>query len=188
MNPLPEQDAVRLDSPERYRETLTAYAPAVLAKAVEEQLREPAVRSAAVADLPGELRPALALLPYVSATGWSVEDLRELLRHLGCSAPEKSIRAFLGLGMFALHLPRTPVKNIQMLDFVVAGWRQAEAILVPHPALMHEGGKSPFRLPQQGLAQTVRNVRENDGLEFLLRVAVLWQRVLQIPLKLTMQG
>ncbi|MBI3467032.1 MAG: helicase-associated domain-containing protein, partial [Planctomycetes bacterium] len=145
-------------------------------------------RSLAVADLPCEARPALALLPYVSCGGRSVVDLRDLLLHLGCSTPEKSLRAFLGLGLFALHIPRSPVKNIQMLDFIVAGWMQSEAMLVPHPALTHEGGKSPFSPPRQGVTRTVRNLRESDGLEFLLRVAALWQRVLQTPLKLTMEG
>jgi hypothetical protein len=165
---------------------VTGKSPAILTKAIEEHLRKPAARAAAVADLTADMRPALALLPYVPVGGWCVEDVRDLLRQLGCAAPEKAVRALIGLGLLALYVPDLPVKNVQMLEFVLAGWRQSEVRLVPYPALAHDPGYLPFKPPRHGVTEDVRTRRVTDGLELLLRVAALWQRVLQTPLKLTM--
>src|SRR5262245_48442009 len=112
----------QVGSSDLYRSVLSQYSPSVLrgirdhldlartgqsvgylVKATEEYLREPARRASALAELPGELRPVLALLPHVPATGWHVEEMRELLRYLGCRVPDRAIRALLSLGFLALH-------------------------------------------------------------------------------------
>jgi len=163
---------------------VAARSPAHLVRAIEEYLRDSAGRAAATSDLPKELRPALALLPFMPVSGWRIEEMRELLRYLGYVAPEKPLRAFLGLGLLALHAPQWRVETLRHFDLALNGWGGEQLSLVAHPALSNHEIGSLFTSPTRGHRQ-IRNTKETDGLEFVLRVAVLWQRIGESPLRLT---
>src|SRR5262245_38054557 len=171
------RDHLELDAPVR--------SPARLVKSIEAYLREPAHRTAALADLPSELRPVLALLPYVPPSGWRLEEMRELLRFIGCSVPDKALRAMLGLGFLALHAPNWRVETLRHFDLALNGWEGEQLSLVCHPALANQLATPAFQPAKKSIVRHVRNVREADGLEFLLRVAVLWERIAQSPIRLT---
>jgi Helicase conserved C-terminal domain len=187
-----------------YRCTLSRYSPSVLrgirdhleldtavrspirlVKAIEEHLREPVHRTAALADLPSELRPVLLLLPYVPPTGWRLEEIRELLRYVGCSVPDKALRAMLGLGFLALHAPNWQVETLRHFDLALNGWEGEQLSVVCHPALANQLATPAFQPAKKSIVRNVRNIRESDGLEFILRVAVLWERIAQSPIRLT---
>src|SRR5262245_27508808 len=187
-----------------YRSTLSRYSPSVLrgirdhleldttvrspvrlVKVIEEYLREPAHRTAALADLPSELRPVLALLPYVPAAGWRLEEMRELLRYVGCSVPDKALRAMLGLGFLALHAPNWQVETLRHFDLALNGWEGEQLSVVCHPAWANQVATPAFQPSKKCMVRNVRNARESDGLEFLLRIAVLWERIAQSPIRLT---
>ena len=204
MTVLPDDLLPPTDAAELYRMTLLNYSASVLrgirdhleiktsvrspqqlVKAIEEHLRDPARRAAALADLPGEYRQVLALLPYVPVSGWRIEEIRELLRHAGCAIPEKAIRAMLGLGLLALYAPAWRVETLRHFDSALNGWEGEQPTVVAHPSIAQHFTGTPFERLKRGLIRKVRNVREADGLELLLRVAVLWERIAQTPLRLT---
>ena len=187
-----------------YRATLSRYAPSVLrgirdhlelrvsartpshlVRAIEEYLREPTHRTVALNDLPSELRPVLGLLPYLPGAGWRLEELREVLRYVGCTVPEKAIRAMLGLGFLALNAPNWQVETLRHFDLALNGWEGEQLSVHAHPALSHQFTTPLFGPIKRGVVRGVRNARESDGLELPLRVAVLWERIAQSPLRLT---
>jgi hypothetical protein len=198
-----ERDSPR-DVSDPYRSTLLRYSPSVLrgirdhleldtsarapdrlAKAIEEHLRDPAHRNQALADLPTEIRPILALLPFVPQHGWRLEELRDLLRYVGCAVPDKAIRAMLSLGFLALHARDWQVETLRHFDLALNGWEGEQLSVVCHPAFAHQVTTPVFNPPKRSIVRQVRNTRASDGIEFLLRVAVLWERIAQAPIRLT---
>jgi hypothetical protein len=192
------------DSAGLYRSTLSGYSvsvlrgirdqldldvstrsPAKLVKAIEDHLREPSQRAVALADLAVELRPILGLLPFVPPSGWRLEEFRELLRYVGCSVPDKALRAMFGLGLLVLHAPNWQVEGPRHFDLALNGWEGEQLSVVSHPALANLLGIPAFQPPKKRIVRNVRNVRESDGLELLLRIAVLWERIAQTPIRLT---
>jgi hypothetical protein len=207
MSVLPQGPWCRDEPVDLYRAVLSGYGPGVLrgirdhleldasikssaqlARTIEEHLRDPAHRTAALADLPRELRPALALLPYVPATGWSVEDLRGLLRYTGCRTPDRAIRALLGLGLLMLRGVPYRLDTPRAFDSALDDWEGELLQLIPHPSLAQDTARSPIDPPRSGVTHEAHGVRESDGRELLLRVAVLWQRIAESPLRLTQQS
>jgi hypothetical protein len=204
MSTPPDEVLTSPDSSCPYRATLSKYSPSVLrgirdhlelqvsarsphhlVKAIDDYLREPAHRAAALNDLPSELRPVLGVLPYLPVSGWRLEELREVLRYVGCPVPEKAILAMLGLGLLALVAPNWQVETLRHFDLALNGWEGEQLSVVAHPALEHQFTTSLFGPSKRGLIRDARNERESDGLELLLRVAVLWERIAQTPLRLT---
>lgn len=198
------EELTSTDSSCPYRSTLSRYSPSVLrgirdhlelqvsarspshlVKAIEEYLHEPTHRTVALNDLPSELRPVLGLLPYVPAAGWRMEEMREVLRYVGCTVPEKAIRALLSLGFLALHAPSWQVETLRHFDLALNGWEGEQLSVLAHPALAHQFTTALFGPTKRGVIRSARNARESDGLEFPLRIAVLWERIAQSPLRLT---
>jgi hypothetical protein len=192
------------DAPSPYRAALEQYAPSVLrgirdhielksaartpdklAVAIEERLRDSEARAEVAAEFPTDMRLALALLPYMPARGWRTDEMRELLRYAGCAVPEKSLRALLASGLAALGGPAGWVETPRHFDLALNGWTGEELRLLPHPAARHQFTAPLFDPPKKGAARQVRNERESDGLEFLLRVAVIWQRIAESPIRVT---
>jgi hypothetical protein len=163
----------------------SARSPARLVKSIEEYLHKSENRSDALDGFPAELRPVLTLLPYVPSTGWRLEEMRELLRYMGCQVPDKALRAMLGLGFLALHAPNWQVETLRHFDLALNGWEGEQLSVVGHPALADQQASPVFAPSKQSVVRNVRNVRETDGLELLLRVAVLWERIAQSPIRLT---
>jgi hypothetical protein len=206
MSAMPDHVRIRSDCIDPYRQVLADYAPPLLrgichhlelrvsgrtasylAQAIYDRLNDAAHRVDAAADLPGDWQPALALLPYMPAAGWSVAELRELLGYR-CATPDKAIRALLGLGLLALYVPHWRVAGMQDFDHALAGyWDNEPSRLVPHPALAQQPLARFFEPPQHAIAE-VPSARASDGRELLIRVAVLWQRVAQSPVRLTQQA
>ncbi len=162
-----------------------ARTPERLAVAIEERLADSEARAEVTAEFPSDMRTALALLPYIPSRGWRTDEVRELLRYAGCAAPEKSLRALLATGLAALGGPAGWVETPRHFDLALNGWTGEELRLVPHPAVRHQFTVPLFDAPKKTAARQVHNERESDGLEFLLRVAVIWQRVAESPIRVT---
>ncbi len=207
MSAMPSPEGGRAGSADLYRSVLAKYSAPVLrgvrdrldlsapgqsatqlVKAIEEHLCDPSHRTAAVSDLAPELRPALAVLPHMPQAGWRADELREVLRYLGCRTPDKAIRALLALGLIALDAPTRRVQTVQQFDQLLAEWGGESLLLVPHPAFTHQSVGIVEDPPRRGLTRSVRGARESDGRELLLRAAVLWQRIAESPLRLTQDG
>lgn len=143
---------------------------------VVDRLAEPRMAERLLADLPHGSRAAVGLFAVTESYAWSAPGLALALAALGI-APDEAVYPLLERGLLALRDP-DPAPN------------PSPATLVAHPAaivaartVLPEGD-----LPEPVPAGAVRQVREADGLEPILRMAAVWQRVAEGPLRQTQQG
>lgn len=142
-------------------------------------------------------RVALALMAHSRQNLWPVGSLVEMLVTLGHSDGLGAVQALLEAGLLYPYLfplgPETPTnqpltaKNrIKELDFWLA---QALAPQVfAHPAIIERALGDPVPLPEcPGAVALTASPQEADGLEWLLRLGVLWQQVAEAPLRRTQQ-
>jgi hypothetical protein len=159
---------------------------AALADELTEQLDSPAAVARLLADLDGPARQVLALFGMTETTMWPVVGLRHTLSTLAVE-PTPVISELLDRGLLAVDTPLDP----HPIDGF-AGWSQEvssnSAQLRVHPsvpqgvrAVQPAGKLRPCDAP-------VVQVRESDGLEPVLRLGALWQRVGVEPLRQTQHG
>jgi len=190
----------------QYRAALARYDGAtIVALARESGLgdpppgREPA--AAAVADflaegrsasrLVGGLEPAsrlvLGLFGLTETPGWPVRGLGHALACLGVETRE-ALGPLLRVGLVVAA--RDGSGYLRDPEAVLDGGPSAAGTLLAHPAAAAVArttlpGWGGLALPRSG---PVRKARESDGLEPLLRMAVVWQRADEAPLRQTQQG
>lgn len=131
-------------------------------------------------------RLALSLFALTERNSWPAAGLDRSLRLLGVG-PAEALRDLLVLGLLAARFgPERPWSVHPARLFDGPGWADAE--LLVHPAALAAARTVlPGRWdPPRG--GPIRQVRENDGLEPILRLAALWQRVDETPLRQTQQG
>jgi hypothetical protein len=142
--------------------------------------------SALVAELNPGARQALSLFALTESTVWPLVSLRQALVTLGVN-PDPAIVELLDRGLFAADAadPQLPVDTFER-------WIDASAY---HPAFLrvHPSVPQAVRVvrPQAKLptcTAPVVQIRESDGLEPVLRLGALWQRVGVEPLRQTQQG
>jgi hypothetical protein len=164
----------------------TSSRPTAVAAELTEQLDSPAAVASLLARLGHPERLALGLFAAVDSTIWPWSTLSDTLRLLDVD-PRSSLLRLLEPGLVAIEAPwnRDPIA-----DFETELSRPASSALRVriHPTV---AGTARVRIPAGTLPRTaapVSQVREADGLEAILRLAVLWQRVAQEPLRQTQHG
>jgi hypothetical protein len=158
---------------------------ASLANGIADRLGEPRVAERLLAGLPLESKLAMSLYAVTETSTWPCDAMSHALGCLGIEARE-AVRPLVELGLVVVStFEGTAVRHIERaLDPENA----PGSSLVAHPAAVAgartvlPGGRE---LPR---ADSVRQVRESDALEPILRLAVVWQRVLEAPLRQTQQG
>lgn len=160
--------------------------PPALPDAVNDRLSDSRTLGEQLASLDPGARLALGLLTIVDAAPWPVIGLALTLRLLDVE-PIETIKSLLERGLLAIQ-GGDPGVTVGDLASLLIGEIAVSLTLVPHPDALSASrtvvpeGTRPNHLDQ------VRQVREADGLEPVLRLAALWQRVGEAPLRQTQQG
>ena len=184
--------ALRLYEPSRLYEmhaTLGLHEPSPrsgsLAAAIADRLAESRTAERAIAGLSLGPRLALSLFALTEAPSWPLPGLAHALSCLGV-APAPAIQTLLERGLLAVRLGDG--SSVTSIARIVADDSPARATLFAHPAalanartVLPEGDRPPVAGP-------VRHEREADGLEPVLRLAAIWQRVEEAPIRQTQQG
>lgn len=156
-----------------------------LPDAIADRIAEPRMAERLVAGLPLGSRAALGLIALAEANAWPAAGLALGLACLGVEF-EPAIRRLLETGLIAAR-PGDSFESVVEYDQVL-GPRLGTTTLLAHPSasnaartVLPEGDAPPESGP-------VRQVRESDGLEPVLRLAAAWQRIAEGPIRQTQQG
>jgi len=134
---------------------------------IVDRLAEPRMANALLALLPGAARTVMGLFAVTESSIWSAPGLGLAIAALGLD-PDESVNPLL-----ETRPPRPPRAGRCP--------NPAPARLLAHPAAMKAARTI---LPDRELptvSRNVRQVREADGLEPILRIAAVWQRVVRGP-------
>ena len=157
-----------------------------LAGELTDELDSPAVLSTIRAELDDDARLALSLFGLTESPSWPLSGLRHAASALGADA-EQVVLGLLERGLLALD----PGDDAgQPFEFAsrLASADPNELELWVHPALSHGVRIQPPSRAVLQAAGPVGQIREPDGLEPILRLAALWQRIGAEPLRRTQQG
>ena len=163
----------------------------------------PAILDRRTADLEPAPRRLLALIGHSRQPSWDLGNLVEMMLALGCTDGLQPVFALLEAGLLYPRLPsdgaKVRIKTFeQWLAFpgatglavftlpLIASRAVGEDLGLPDLSLTDEGAQdgasgSSFILHPSSF-------QEADGLEWLLRMAVLWQQTAAAPLRRTQQG
>jgi len=167
-----------------------------------------------IKDLPPACRLVLALIGHGQQPRWAVGSLVEMLMMLGHEDGLKPIKVLIETGLLfpassSTNTARLRLKNIDIWLAQASGpmvftLPQVAARAIGEPLGVAEGGTGflarpadappnkdidALRLRTDGLGSPSHGqVYEADGLDWPLRLAVLWQSVTAAPLRRTMQG
>jgi hypothetical protein len=166
-------------------------------------VENPAVLDRRRADLDADARRLLALIGHSRQPTWDLGNLVEMLLALGCPDGLQPVFALLQAGLLFPRLPeggRPPrIKSFeQWLGFPGAsGLSVFTAPLIASRAVGEDLGLPDLSQGSgvRGQESEVRDssgpltpVHEADGLEWLLRIAVLWQQASSTPFRRTQHG
>jgi hypothetical protein len=159
--------------------------PLASADEITEHLDQGAVVDALIGRLANGPRLALSIFALTEATSIPAAALMHTLGILGAS-PVDSIVRLLDLGLAALETP-FELGQVDEFEAVLAQPTVNVTRVRIHPAVPSSVRTA---VPANGLPTSVEvsQLRESDGLEPLLRLGALWQRVGIEPLRQTNQG
>jgi hypothetical protein len=160
--------------------------PVGSADEITEALDRPATVEALVARLPLGSRFALSFLGLTETTSIPLPELSRAVRLLGAE-PQSAIVPLLELGLLAVELrgESAPVDDFQaILNQGNQNWVRFRI----HPAVPRgiRTVRPAAQLPKAG--GSIAQIRESDGLEPIVRLGALWQRVRVEPLRQTNHG
>jgi hypothetical protein len=166
--------------------------PSTLAADLTEGLDSASAVSELVSGLGSDAKVAVSLFGLTETTAWPYQGLAHALTTLGLE-PRIAILGLLERGLLALDglAGPAPVGGDQPTidDFAERIERGASSMVVRiHPSvpqavrIMRPGGEL------KSYAGPVGRIRESDGLEPVLRLGAVWQRVGVEPLRQTQQG
>jgi hypothetical protein len=148
-------------------------------------LTNPPVIDRRIKDLPPAARKLLALVGLSRRPRWKVGHLITLLASLGHAEGFAPVQAALEAGLLFPEL----LADSPALDDFAAWLGQAgtlSAVVFVHPAVAARARGEDLGLPDLASADdTGGSPRTADGLEWLLRLAALWQQVHAGPVRLT---
>jgi hypothetical protein len=159
--------------------------PSALAGLIAERLAEPRAVEPVVAQRSAGARIALSLFALTETAAWSMLGLGHALRCLGVN-PVLTVQELAAVGLLAVSAKGEiepvpdPARRVET--------DPANTILHAHPAAMSTARTVLPEAEPLPIAGSVRQVREADGLEPILRLAAVWQRVAESPLRQTQQG
>ncbi len=154
----------------------------------------PAVLDRRLQDLDAAARQVLALIGHSRQPCWPVGNLVELAMSLGQSDGLRPIFDLLGAGLLYPHLGPAG-SRVKTFEQWLAYPPPGGLLVFTLPSIAARAVGEDLGLPD--LSQTadaatggppVAAVQEADGLEWLLRLAILWQQVAAAPLRRTQQG
>lgn len=153
-----------------------------LVAAIHDRLGETRYVTSLLGRMPYPSRLAMSLLAIGESAPWPLAGLDHALRCLGVDARE-ALGALAEHGLIVLYDPASRLRELApALEPASATWISAHpAALASTRAVAPEGAAPPACGP-------VKDIREADGLEPILRLAVVWQRVEEAPLRQTQQG
>jgi hypothetical protein len=161
-----------------------------LAAELADRLESPATLAGLLAGLDPAGRVALGLFGFTEAPVWPAAGLARALRLLGLD-PAPTLDGLLATGLLAERPPRVErVGPAGASGGGVPAVAASDRELVVHPAAL-EAARTALPDPEAAGLPTVaaaRLARESDGLEPILRLAALWQRVADAPLRQTQGG
>jgi hypothetical protein len=141
-----------------------------------------------LADLRPEERKLLAFVGHSRQPRWKVGSLLELLTAVGHAEGTRPVLALFEAGLlypeFGDHV--APLRSFEQW----LGQASATGFAVfAHPHVTARAVGENLGLPDcPGLVREAAAAHEADGLEWLLRLAIVWQQVLVAPLRQTQQG
>lgn len=159
--------------------------PQALAGVITDRLAEPKVIERLIAGLATGSRLAASLFSVTESTSWPLAGLTHALACLGVD-PVPAIRGLSDVGLLAVWLGTDggPVYDIaKILDGETGG----RVELLAHPSLLTAMRTTLPEAEQLTPSGPVSSIREADGLEPVIRLAAIWQRVLEEPLRQTQQ-
>jgi hypothetical protein len=160
--------------------------PAGNADEITEHLDLPSAVEALVSRLPNASRLTLSIMALTETTSIPLAWLTHVLRILGAEPTSAVVRP-LELGLLAIE-PNLELGPIDDFQAVLEQGTRARVRLRVHPAVLNAVRTTT---PEAELPKTigpVSHVRESDGLEAILRLGALWQRVGAEPLRQTHHG
>jgi hypothetical protein len=159
--------------------------PSALAGLIAERLAEPKTVEPVVAQRSPGARMALSLFTLTETAAWPMLGLAHALRCLGVD-PVPAVQELAASGLVAVAAKGhgepvpDPARRVEA--------EPASTLLRAHPTAMAAARTILPEGEPLPLAGPVRQVREADGLEPILRLAAVWQRVGEAPLRQTQQG
>ena len=163
--------------------------PGRLPSAISEFLAEPKVAERVLVGLEKDSRLVLSLFALTESPIWPLEAVEHSLAILGVELVG-AIMPLLETGLLVFG------KEDNILVHDLARWlenrpdRRRERSLIAHPAAL-SAVRTVLPIVEAGSlppVESVRQIREADGLEAILRLAVVWQRVSEAPLRQTQNG
>ncbi|MFM7150362.1 MAG: hypothetical protein ACKO23_11010, partial [Gemmataceae bacterium] len=161
-------------------------------------LENPAVLDRRLGDLPLESRRMVALIGHSRQSEWSLGNLIEMIMALGHEDGLAAVTSLLDAGLLfpVFDLTTASSRKNQLASFAQwlgnAGTIPLTVFSPPQVARRAIGvdlGLPDLSPLEKGLASPlVSRPLEADGLEWLLRLGVLWQRVGSASLRRTLQG
>ncbi len=154
-------------------------------------VENPAILDRRVQELEPASRQLLALMARSRQPRWVLGNLVELAMALGHPDGLKPVFALLEGGLLYPDGAGS-IKSFEQWLVAAAG---ADLVVFTHPVIASRAANEPLDLPDlsekpssTSALRTSHSELESDGLEWLLRLAVLWQQVAALPLRRTMQG
>ncbi|HVS36015.1 MAG TPA: helicase-associated domain-containing protein [Gemmataceae bacterium] len=172
-------------------------------------VENPAVLDRRRADLEPDARRLLALIGHSRQPTWDLGNLVEMTLALGAPDGLAPVFALMQAGLLFPRLPESGAVRIktfeQWLAFptatglavfttpLIASRAVGEDLELPDLSSKDEGGRTKDKGKQGDAAHSSfllppSSFQEADGLEWLLRMAVLWQQTATAPLRRTQQG
>ncbi len=160
----------------------------------------PAVLDRRLADLDAAPRRLLALIGHSRQPSWDLGNLIEMLIALGSEDGLQPVFALLNAGLLYPRLPETKGAGVRIKTFEqwlafpgASGLTAFTSPLIASRAIgedlaLPDLSKAADDKAEESALFARTAVQESDGLEWLLRMAVLWQQTKLTPLRRTQQG
>ncbi len=159
--------------------------PTRLPEAIADRLAESRTAERMVGGLGHGPRVALGLFALTETAAWPAAGLGLGLACLGVEA-EAAIRRLLELGLVAVKVGDS-LEAVYDYDRAI-GLQAAQATLYAHPSALNAARTMLPEGEGPPAVESVRQVREADGLEPILRLAAVWQRIEEGPIRQTQHG
>ncbi len=157
----------------------------MLASSISEALASPRMVAAQMGTLPRDCRVVAGLFALTERTSWTTHSLAFTLGCLGIDFAT-TVPVMLERALLAVVLPgEATVRTLEVSDRRLP---DGNVLLQAHPAVITGARTLSPEGPSLPPAGPVRSPRESDGLEPIIRMAALWQRVADAPLRQTQQG
>ncbi len=156
-----------------------------LPELISERLQDVKQAERLASRLSNPARLFVTIATLTDRTEWPLIAAQEAMRLLGVAGHDEAIAELLALGLAAIQSVDEGV--IVTAYEVILRRDPATLRLLIHPSTLKSSRTALPTGAELATTQTVRQVRETDGLEPILRLAAVWQRIEESPLRETQQ-